>query len=111
MQPHDERSIEDLLAEADAGRERGTLGATLDAINRSVHDVAVSVTVNLHGKLIGLELTEHAMALPPGELAARISAATTEAAAAALADGMQVLTDSFGGWIGDAIGDQIGVVE
>lgn len=59
-----EPTIDELLADADALPERGGLGAALDAIRCNVNDDAVSATVNLHGKLVGLEFTEHAMQLP-----------------------------------------------
>lgn len=98
-----EPTIDELLADADALPERGGLGAALDAISRNVSDDAVSVTVNLHGKLVGLEFTDHAMQLPAAELAARISQSTSEAAAAALADGMQALTDACGEQIAAAV--------
>lgn len=104
-----EPTINELLADADALPERGGLGAALDAISRNVSDDAVSVTVNLHGKLVGLEFTEHAMQLPAAELAARISQATSEAAAAALADGMQALTDACGEHIAAAVAEHIPV--
>lgn len=107
----DEPSIEQLLAEADALPEPGTLGAALDAINRSVSDETVAVTVNLHGKLVGLELAERAMSLPPAELADRISRATTEAAAAALADGMHLLTETCGEAVVSAVQEHVSAVQ
>lgn len=101
-------SLAELLAEADALPEHGGLGAALAAINRSVHDDAVTVTVNLHGKLVGLVLAEPAMQLPSADLAERISRATAEAAAAALADGVQVIADVCGEHIAAAIAPRDG---
>ncbi|MGH3434509.1 MAG: hypothetical protein ACRDQB_16915 [Thermocrispum sp.] len=105
-----EPTVAELLAEADALPEHGTLGATLDAINRTVRDDTVVVTVNLHGKLIGLELSEQAMNLPSADLAERISGATAEAAAAALADGLQAVTDVCGEHIAAAVIDYTGPI-
>jgi len=87
---HEPPTIEDMLAEDD---ERGPLEAraALDAITRTAREDDVVVTVDLHGKLIGLELGRHAMALRPAALAARLSRLTAVAAEAALAAGAEVL--------------------
>lgn len=103
MEHLDEPTTAELLAEADA--LHGSLGAALSAISRSASEDAVTVTVDLHGKLTGLAFTAQAMLLRPAELAVRISRATTEAAAAALADGMQVLTENCGELVAEAVAE------
>ena len=105
-----EPTVAELLAEADALPEHGTLGATLDAIARTVRDETVAVTVTLHGKLVGLELSEQAMHLPSADLAERISRATAEAAAAALADGLQAVSDVCGADVAAACAEYTGPV-
>ncbi len=84
------RTLEDMLAEDD-DREALGVGAALDAITRSAREDDVVVTVDLHGKLIGLELGPRAMALRPAALAARVHRLADSAAAAALDAGAELL--------------------
>lgn len=87
---HLPQTIEDVLAE-DEEREPLGASAALDAITRSAREDDVVVTVDLHGKLVGLELGQRAMALRPAALAARLDRLTAVAAEAALAAGAEVL--------------------
>lgn len=68
------------------------LGARLDAIRRTASAGGVTVTVDLHGQLVGLILDHAAMRLPAHELAARIQSSAGEAAQAALRDGLAILS-------------------
>ncbi|MCR3750480.1 hypothetical protein [Lentzea californiensis] len=83
-------TIEEVPAEDE---ERGPLEAraALDAITRTAREDDVVVTVDLHGKLVGLELGRRAMALRPAALAACLDRLTAVAAEAALAAGAEVL--------------------
>ncbi|GHH42863.1 hypothetical protein [Lentzea cavernae] len=87
---HEPRTLEEELAE-DEEREPLGLRAALDAITRSAQADDVVVTVDLHGKLVGLELGPRAMELRPVALAARLQRLTAHAAEAALAAGAEVL--------------------
>ena len=87
---HEPRSLEEVLAE-DEQREPLGLRAALDAITRSAREDDVVVTVDLHGKLVGLELGPRAMELRPVALAACLQRLTAGAAEAALAAGAEVL--------------------
>ncbi|HEX7304750.1 hypothetical protein [Lentzea sp.] len=84
------RSLDEELAEDEARAPLG-LRAALDAITRSAREDDVVVTVDLHGKLVGLELGPRAMELRPVALAACVQRLTAYAAEAALAAGAEVL--------------------
>ncbi|SES27966.1 hypothetical protein SAMN05216188_13015 [Lentzea xinjiangensis] len=83
-------TVEEMLAEDEEREPLGTRAA-LDAITRTVREDDVVVTVDLHGKLVGLDLGERAMGLRPAALAARLNRLTAVAAEAALAAGAEVL--------------------
>lgn len=87
----DDRSIDELLAEAEVLGRPGTLGSDLDSVTASSGDELVDVTVNVHGKLTGLRLARQATSLPSAELALRIRTHVTAAAADALRQGMEHL--------------------
>jgi hypothetical protein len=95
-----EPTVEEMLADANTdtdaadGDTGGSLIAALAAIRRGAEDADVSVTVDLHGRLVGLTLGRRAMRLRATELAAVICRLTVEAAAAALTDGLAVLAAS-----------------
>ena len=76
------------------GRTAEPLGARLDAIRHTASAGGVTVTVDLHGQLVGLILDHAAMRLPAHELAARIKSSAGEAAQAALHEGLAVLSAS-----------------
>ena len=88
-----ELTVEQMLAAEDESDV--SLSAQLDAIRHSVTDGGVSVTVDLHGKLVDLRFDQQAMRLRAAELAAKIHQLTAQAAAAALAEGSRVLTDAL----------------
>ncbi|MCX2951581.1 hypothetical protein [Lentzea sp. NEAU-D7] len=84
------RSLEDELTEDDE-REPLGLRAALDAITRTAREDDVVVTVDLHGKLVGLELGPRAVELRPVALADCLQRLVAYAAEAALAAGAEVL--------------------
>ncbi|CCH33597.1 hypothetical protein ABZ816_22660 [Actinosynnema sp. NPDC047251] len=78
------------------------LGEQLDAIRATASDGGVTVTVDLHGKPVGLEFAREAFARTPSALAEAVRRLADRAAADALAQGMAVLTDVLpAGLIGD----------
>lgn len=68
----------------------------LGAITATASADGVEVTVNLEGKLVGLDLSPHALAAGPAALAATIFRLTQEAGAAALNTGIEVLAPVAG---------------
>lgn len=87
-----EQTVDEMVTEAEEHEPAG-LRDQLDAITGSVSEDGVSVTVDLHGKLIGLTLDQHVMTSRPTELAARVQRLAAFAATDALAAGMAVLAD------------------
>lgn len=68
----------------------------LGAITATAADDGVHVRVNLEGRLVGLELSPHALAAGPAALAATIFRLTQEASATALNTGIEVLAPEVG---------------
>lgn len=90
----DERTVEELLAAADeVAATSGSLSTKLATITADAAEDGVSLTVDLHGKLIGLSFDRQAMAVRPDELAARIQRLCENATVAAMADGVAALAD------------------
>ncbi|MEU7481708.1 hypothetical protein AB0A63_37430 [Lentzea sp. NPDC042327] len=87
---HEPQTVEEMLAEDD-DREPLGVRAALDAITCSAREDDVVVTVDLHGKLVGLDLGPRAMAVRPAALAARIHRLVECAAQEALQEGEAVL--------------------
>ncbi len=69
------------------------LGERLDAIRREASASGVTVVVDLHGRPVDLEFTREALTLRPDELAGVVRRLADEAAAAAVADGMAVVSE------------------
>ncbi|MFE9749695.1 hypothetical protein ACFYOT_32700 [Saccharothrix saharensis] len=69
------------------------LGERLDSIRREASGRGVTVVVDLHGKPVDLAFTREALAMRPAELAGVIRELADEAAAAAVAEGMSILSD------------------
>lgn len=72
------------------------LSARLETIRRTASAGGVTVTVDMHGRLVGLILDHAAVRLPAHELAARIKSSSDEAAQAARHDGIAVLSAAAG---------------
>lgn len=96
--PHDaepagsEPTVDQLLAAADElAAVDGELTARLDSIRHTAVADGVRVTVDLHGRLVGLEFEQPAMRLGGGELAKRIRRLAEQAAVEALTDGVAAL--------------------
>lgn len=67
------------------------LGERLDAIRATASGDGVAVTVDLHGKPVGLEFAREAFTRTPSALAATVRRLVDQAAADALAQGMAVV--------------------
>lgn len=92
-----QRSVDELIEAAVELDERTTsLVGRLARITPREGSDGIEVTVNLDGRLIGLELTEPALRRGADALAAEITRLTQRAAAAALADGMATLAPLAG---------------
>jgi len=93
----DGRTVVELLAHADSiDPAAPSLHSRLAAVRGRADGRGVSATVDLHGKLVGLEFGREAMGLPPMTLAAVIQELAGRATAAALAEGVALL-DGVGG--------------
>lgn len=86
----DDLTVEEMLAAADDVAGDG-LGARLDAIRHQATDGGIAVTVDLHGKLVGLTIDHRAMRLPAHELAGKLRTLTDKAAEAAVDEALTVL--------------------
>jgi hypothetical protein len=91
---NDELTVEEMLAAADEPTS-DTLSAKLGTIRQRASDADVSVTVDLHGKLVALTIDPKTLTQRPDALATTIKRLTDQAAAAALSAGIAVLTDSL----------------
>ncbi|WP_051792216.1 hypothetical protein [Amycolatopsis jejuensis] len=87
----DDRTIDDLIEVADEIPERLGLSGGLAAIRASAQRYGLSVTVDVHGMLVALNISETALELGPDALAAEISRLATEAGTEALRRGMQAI--------------------
>ncbi|MEV0679560.1 hypothetical protein AB0I60_23840 [Actinosynnema sp. NPDC050436] len=70
-----------------------SLGGRLDAIRATASGDGVTVTVDLHGKPVGLEFAREAFTRTPSALAETVRRLADEAAADALARGLAVVTE------------------
>ena len=78
------------------------LGDQLDEVRGEASGDGVSVTVDLHGKLVGLDFDRTALSLRPDDLAAVVRRLAAEAAADALARGTAVLAEvAPASWLDD----------
>jgi hypothetical protein len=90
----DERTVDELLAAADEfASTSGSLSSQLASIMGNARGNGVLVSVDLHGKLVGLQFDQQAMYLSPDELAAKIQQLAEEASAAAMSDGVAALAE------------------
>ncbi|HEV2782938.1 MAG TPA: hypothetical protein VGX25_26415 [Actinophytocola sp.] len=85
-------TIDELIAASAALDDRADgLLDRLARITARATEHGISVTVNLDGQLIGLDLTDAALRLAPTHLASEIHRLTLQASATALAEGITTL--------------------
>ncbi|WP_208720266.1 hypothetical protein [Amycolatopsis circi] len=87
----DERGIDELIEIAEEIPERLGLSEGLAAIRATAGGEGLSVTVNLHGMLVHLDIGESALELGPDALAAEISRLSAEAGTRALHQGLRAV--------------------
>lgn len=87
----DERGIDELIEIAEEIPDELGLSEGLAAIRATASGEGLSVTVDVHGMLVHLDIGETALELGPTALAAEISRLSTEAGARALQQGMQAI--------------------
>lgn len=87
----DERGIDELIEIAEEIPEQLGLSEGLAALRATASGEGVSVTVNLHGMLVHLDIGESALDLGPDALAAEIARLSTEAGTRALHQGLRAV--------------------
>ncbi|WP_409181690.1 hypothetical protein F9C11_35255 [Amycolatopsis sp. VS8301801F10] len=87
----DERGIDELIEIAEEIPEQLGLSEGLAAIRATARGEGLSVTVDVHGMLVHLDIGESALELGPAALAAEISRLSAEAGAQALQQGMRAV--------------------
>ncbi|WP_235079029.1 hypothetical protein [Amycolatopsis orientalis] len=87
----DERGIDELIEIAEEVPDQLGLSEGLSAIRATASGEGLTVTVDVHGMLVRLDIGEAALDLGPAALAAEITRLTTEAGAQALRQGMQAV--------------------
>ncbi|HKS45694.1 MAG TPA: hypothetical protein VJT49_11390 [Amycolatopsis sp.] len=107
----DERTIDELIEIAAEIPDRLGLSAGMTQLRGTVRGEGVSVTVDVQGMLVGLEIDEHALALGPEGLAAEISRLSAEAGTKVLQAGLRAIRAGCGPAIADAVGDYLGIEE
>jgi hypothetical protein len=105
----DERSIDDLIEVAEGMSEASAVSAGMDAIRATAHGEGISLTVNMAGMLLELELDEAALSLGAERLAAEISRLTGEASTSALREGLRGIKARCGDRVATMIGAQLGI--
>lgn len=104
----DERSIDELIEIAEEIPDRLGLAAGIAGVRAQARDAHVSVSVDVQGKLVGLEIADQALKLGPEQLAAEIRRLSTEAGTSALRDGLRAVRAGCVPAVADAIEAQLG---
>ncbi|MFD2471718.1 hypothetical protein [Amycolatopsis silviterrae] len=89
--PGDERGIDELIEIAEEIPEQLGLSEGLAGIRATARGEGLSVTVDVHGMLVHLDIGESALELGPDALAAEISRLSTEAGTQALHQGLRAV--------------------
>jgi hypothetical protein len=87
----DDRGVDELIELADEIPERLGLSDGLTEIRATARREGLSVTVDVHGMLVALDIGETALELGPAVLAAEISRLSTEAGTRALHEGLRAV--------------------
>ncbi|UKD56009.1 MULTISPECIES: hypothetical protein [Amycolatopsis] len=87
----DERSIDELIEIAEEIPDQLGLSEGLATLRATAGREGLSVTVNMHGMLVHLDIGEAALELGPDALAAEISRLSTEAGTQALRQGLHAI--------------------
>ncbi|GAA3533039.1 hypothetical protein GCM10022222_15520 [Amycolatopsis ultiminotia] len=103
----DERGVDDLIELADEIPESLGLSAGLSEIRATARSKDLSVTVDVHGMLVALDVGEAALERGPDALAAEISRLSAEAGTRALQQGMRAVKAGCTPAVTAAIGDAL----
>ncbi|KAA9148164.1 hypothetical protein FPZ12_045075 [Amycolatopsis acidicola] len=107
----DERTIDELIEIAEEIPEKLGLAEGMAGLRGTAAGEHVSVTVDVQGKLVGLEIGEDALRQTPEALAAEISRLSASAGNAVLRKGIDVLRAGTTPAIAEAIREQLGITE
>lgn len=88
----DDRTVDDLIASAE-NAPQGRVCDALAAIRQEASADGITVTVDLYGKLVGLDLRRSALERGAADVARRIGDLVAEASATACHRGLAVLAD------------------
>ncbi|WP_052372211.1 hypothetical protein [Amycolatopsis taiwanensis] len=105
----DERSIDELIEIAEEIPDRLGLAAGMQDLRGSAQGEGVSVTVDVQGMLVDLDITDKGLALGPQRLAAEISRLSTEAGGKVLREGLRAVKAGTTPQIAAAIADYLGI--
>lgn len=107
----DERTIDELIEIAEEIPDRLGLAAGMRELRGSAKGEGVSVTVDVQGMLVDLDIDDKGLALGPERLAAEISRLSTEAGGDALRAGLRAVKAGCTPEVAAAITDFLGIDE
>lgn len=107
----DERTVDELIQIADEMPERFGLAEGMSGLRATAAGEQVSVTVDVQGMLVGLEIGEQALRQAPEVLAAEISRLSAEAGDAVLRKGIDALREGTTPAIAEVIRQELGISE
>lgn len=106
---HDERSIDELIEIAEEIPDRLGLAAGMAELRGSAQGEGVSLSVDVHGMLVDLQISDSALDLGPERLAAEISRLAAEASSSALQAGLRAVEAGCGPRLASTIAGYLGV--
>jgi hypothetical protein len=109
MAPDYGRGVDELVEMAESLPETAGLSTGLAAIRASAAGEGVTVTVDLNGMPVGLELDDSALSLGAGRLAGEITRLAAEASANALREGISAIVAVCGEELATVVRDQLGL--
>lgn len=107
----DERGIDELIEIAEEIPDQLGLSEGLAALRATASREGLSVTVNMHGMLVHLDIGEPALELGPDALAAEISRLSTEAGTQALHQGLRAIRAGCVPAVAAAVEDELALDE
>lgn len=107
----DERTIDELITIATEMPDRLGLAAGLAELRGSARGEGVSVTVDVQGMLVDLDIDDRGIALGPQRLAAEISRLSAAASGTALRAGLRAVQAGSTPAIAAAIADSLGITD
>ncbi|HEY2061293.1 MAG TPA: hypothetical protein VGH57_23190 [Amycolatopsis sp.] len=107
----DDRGVDELIELADEIPERLGLSDGLAEIRATAEREGLSVTVDVHGMLVALDIGEAALELGPAVLAAEISRLSTEAGNRALHEGLRAVKAGCTPAVTAAVGEVLALEE